>query len=124
MSRMQQEIVQAMADLEAFEQDGVRARFSFPPEFIGFQGHFKNNPVLPGICKVQAVVAMAEKFYNKSFRLTEVTMAKYFAPVTCGQKITIQCHPKSNADGSTGMKALIKREEEKVAMLQLVMRPA
>lgn len=124
MSRMQQEITQCMLGLEVSAENEVRARFSFPEGFIGFQGHFENNPVLPGICKIQAVVAMYEKARHQSFRLREVNLAKYFTPVTCGQEITVQCHSSTNEDGSTGIKAAIQREGGKVAMLQLVIENA
>ena len=122
MSLIHQGILKAMSHLEAFENDGVSACFSFPEEFIGFQGHFKNNPVLPGICKIQAVVAMVAAFYRQSYRLTEVGQAKFFLPVTCNQKITIQCHPKLNPEGLMTLKALVKREEEKISLLQLTIQ--
>ena len=122
MSLMQQGLLQAMSNLDAFESDGISARFVFPNEFIGFQGHFKDNPVLPGVCKIQAVVVMYEKFYNKIFRLTSVKQAKYFLPVTCRQEITIQCHSKLNSENSIEVKALVQRNEEKIAMLQLTIQ--
>jgi 3-hydroxymyristoyl/3-hydroxydecanoyl-(acyl carrier protein) dehydratase len=122
MSLIQQGILQAMTDLEAFEADGFSACFSFPEEFAGFQGHFKNNPVLPGICKVHAVVAMTAAFHRQEYRLIEVSQAKFFLPVTCNQNITIQCHSKISGEGLRSVKALVKREEEKIALLQLTVR--
>ena len=122
MSLIQQGILQAMFDLEAFGSDGVSAHFLFPKEFIGFQGHFHNNPVLPGICKIQAVVAMHEKFKQRTFRLAEVQQAKFFLPVSCQQKITIQCESKLNPEGHLSVRALVKRAEEKIAMLQLTLQ--
>ena len=122
MSLIQRGILEAMLNLEAFEKDGLSAGFLFPKEFMGFQGHFKSNPVLPGICKIQAVVAMYEKFHHRIFRLIEVSQAKFFLPVTCLQKIMIQCHSKKNLEDSLIVKALVKREEETTAMLQLILQ--
>lgn len=123
MSLIQRGILEAMSVPEPAEDNGLNAEFLFPKEFIGFQGHFENNPILPGICKIQAVIVMYEKFHNqKKFFLTEVMQAKYFLPVTCDQKITIQCHSKSNSEGRMTIKALIKRGEEKVSMLQLIIQ--
>lgn len=119
MSRMQREIVQAMSDLKLSEGPGLSAGFLFPKEFAGFQGHFESNPVLPGICKIQAVLAMYESFYRRPFRLKEVNTAKYLSPVTSGQPIVIECHSKEEASGILSVKAAVKREQEKVALLQL-----
>ncbi len=122
MSLMQQGILAAMSDLEAFENDSIRAHFLFPKEFIGFQGHFESNSILPGICKILAVVGMYEKMNQKIFRLIEVAQAKYFLPVTCGQKITIECRAKGEEDGLIVVKASVKREEDKIALLQLTIQ--
>ncbi len=122
MSLMQQGILAAMSGLETFEDGGLRAHFFFPKEFIGFQGHFENNPILPGVCKVMAVVGMYEKMNQKVFRLIKVAQAKYFLPVTCGQKITIECRAKGEEDGLIVVKASVKREEEKIALLQLTIQ--
>ena len=122
MSPIQKEILKCMSDLKA-AGESLQARFSFPKEFVGFQGHFKDNPVLPGICKIQAVLAMYESFYNKPFRLSEVSLAKYFLPVTFDETVTVQCDLKS-PEGLFSIKAALHRDEAKVAMLQLVLEGA
>ena len=122
MSLMQQGILQAMSGLENFEDGSLNASFIFPESFAGFQGHFEGNPVLPGVCKIQAVIAMHEKFYAKNFRLKEVAQAKYFLPVTPHQKITVKCSSKLNPEGALVVKATVQREEEKVALLQMIIQ--
>ena len=69
MSQMRQEIIDCMSGLTECDEQIISAQFVFPKEFIGFRGHFDNNPILPGICKISAVVVMLEKYYNKAFRL-------------------------------------------------------
>ena len=54
MSRLQQEISNAMLQLTLLDKNNARAWFLFPREFVGFQGHFVERPVLPGICKLHA----------------------------------------------------------------------
>jgi len=48
-------------------------------------------------------------------------MAKFIAPVTCDEEIVVDCRWKNNSDGSLDVKASIKREEAKIAVLQLVL---
>jgi len=121
---MQREIIQAMSALKKTQDDGLSANFSFPREFIGFQGHFDNNPVLPGICKIQSVLAMFEEFHNRPFRLKEIRMAKYLSPVTCGQAIRIECSPTAGAEGVVTLKAAVNRGDVKVALLHLIIETA
>lgn len=119
MSRMRKEIAECLSNFES--ADGkMTAVFSFPPAFAGFQGHFENNPVLPGICKIQAVLAMHDKAYRGEFRLKEVTQAKYFAPVGPGQPVMVHCESKPSENKAFLVKALIQKENTKVAMLQMV----
>lgn len=122
-SPVQKEILKYMSVPEV-SGDFLEAKFLFPKEFVGFQGHFKDNPILPGICKIQAVLAMYERFYNKRFRLSEVSLAKYFMPVTCDQTLTVKCNLKPVEDGTFIVKATILKEEAKAAMLQLQLQNA
>ena len=124
MSRMQKEIIESMIYLEAESPSQLNARFNFPETFSGFQGHFEGNPILPGICKILAVLAVLEKTHGKPLQLKEITQAKYFMPVTFGQEIAVKCGSKPNQDGSWTIKAAFQKEEAKVAMLQLVVENA
>ncbi len=123
MSRISREIEQCLLGVENGGET-LSGRFSFPGSFAGFQGHFENHPVLPGICKVQAVLVLHEKVYGRPFRLAEVTQAKYFMPVFPGQEITVRCDSKTQLDGSISVKASVQKENAKAALLQMVIRHA
>lgn len=120
MSAVQQEIMNSMSAVKSLEDHGIQAAFKFEKNFLGFQGHFENHPILPGICKIQAVLAMYEKFYGRSFRLKEAVVAKYLSTVTAEEEITIRCVSKSDQEDTFQVKAVIERRSEKVAQLQLV----
>ncbi len=58
MSNLRSEI-QALLRSVAFRPDGsLTAEIEFPGTFIGFQGHFPDRPVLPGVCKVLCVLEL------------------------------------------------------------------
>ena len=122
MSRMHEEIIKSMSGLEPLDQEGVKAQFIFQEDFIGFQGHFKNSPILPGVCKIQAVIAMMEKFHQKKFQLNEVSVAKYFRPVTARETILIESHFTFDENKGVRVKALVKKAEDKAALLQLILQ--
>jgi len=93
--------------------------FTFPPEFIGFQGHFPTNKILPGACQIQCIISTIQKALDKRVVLKEILLAKYIAPVYPGDNVT--CTVSGVPD--TGMdfiyKARITKGTEKVTDLKL-----
>ena len=69
------------------KEGGAIARFSFPEDFTGFKGHFPTGSVVPGVCKVQTVVILAEILNDKKFELEEIKEAKFFSPVTPNEEL-------------------------------------
>lgn len=119
MSRIHQETIECLKDLQSAGEK-MTGKFSFPASFAGFQGHFENNPVLPGVCKIQAVLVMHEISVGERFRLKEVSQAKYFAPVTAEEEIIIHCESKADENGTYSVKVSIEKAGVKAA--QLLMR--
>ena len=68
-----------MTDLAVSDQR-LTASFLFPEDFIGFQGHFPGNKILPGVCQIQCVISMLEKWKKKNIVLREIVLAKFFSP--------------------------------------------
>ena len=124
MSRFQREIFAAMSSLASLDDCHAHALFSFPREFIGFQGHFAGRAVLPGICKLRAAQVVLESVTRRTFRIVEITNAKYFAPVTHDEEITVDCQWQSGSHGLWELRASIKRKETRVALLHLVLDDA
>ena len=80
--------------LEGFEvkDDWVVAQISFPESFSGFQGHFPDQPVLPGVCQIALAMVMAERMRGTRQKLAEVVNAKFVAMVLPNQPLRIECH--------------------------------
>jgi 3-hydroxyacyl-[acyl-carrier-protein] dehydratase len=96
----------------------LTSRFAFPPEFIGFQGHFPGKKILPGVCQIQCALSTFEEGAGKAVVLKEVVLAKYFSPVFPGDEVT--CVVNSPGDGGEFIvKALITKADVKVAELKL-----
>lgn len=75
------------------------ARLTFPPDFVGFQGHFPGNPVLPGVCLVEAVLGILEDAYRQPLRLEKIASAKFREPIRPDQPIAIACSTSAEARG-------------------------
>lgn len=119
MSKLKNEIKACMSGLRKTENQGLSAEFSFPDEFIGFQGHFPNKPILPGVCKIQAALLMFEEAKQKSVRLKEITNAKFFSPVTSNQEIVINLEESQDKDSDIVLRVKVSSADKKIAELSL-----
>jgi 3-hydroxyacyl-[acyl-carrier-protein] dehydratase len=108
-----------MFGLSGESEDKLRAHFLFPKGFIGFQGHFPDKPVLPGVCKVQAVITMLGAWHKRGVGLKEIVLAKFFVPVSYGERLTFECQEHKRNSEEILVKALVTRQGKKVAELQL-----
>jgi 3-hydroxyacyl-[acyl-carrier-protein] dehydratase len=98
----------------------LTSRFAFPPEFIGFQGHFPGKKILPGVCQIQCALTTFEMGAGKTVVLKEVVLAKYFSPVFPGDEVTcVVTGPAESGGKEVVVKALITKESVKVAELKL-----
>ncbi len=107
----------------SIENDSLSiATFMFPRDFLGFQGHFPGNPILPGVCKVQAILVALGEWKGKAVTLEELVSAKYQGPVSCGTRITMTCTETKLENGRVRVKASITSEGKKVSDLALQVR--
>ena len=119
MNKLMQEIKQCMSDLAETKKGEVTARFLFPSEFIGFQGHFPGKPVLPGVCKIQAVIVMLQAWEKKDIRLKEIVSAKFLSPVSHGEELVFNYRKQTESNNETLVKASVTSKDKRVAELQL-----
>jgi len=119
MSAIKNEIKACMSDLKISKDGVLTADFCFSETFIGFKGHFPGKPILPGVCKIQAVLLMFEEFKKKNILLKEIALAKFFSPVSYNEKITFNLGEKLELNGEISVKATITGKDRKVAELHL-----
>jgi 3-hydroxymyristoyl/3-hydroxydecanoyl-(acyl carrier protein) dehydratase len=121
-SRLTEETKRCLVRLTDGDQGGLVGAFVFPPGYLGFAGHFPENPVLPGVCMVQAAVVLQEAWHHVPVTLMDVVSAKWMAPVKPGNELTFETDaPHAGAAGLPGMviKTRVSCLGEKVAELVL-----
>lgn len=102
------------------EADGMlTARFLFPEAYIGFQGHFPGQKVLPGVCQIHCVLAVIEQGEGVPVALREVLLAKYAAPVLPGETLTCTVQRVAAEHGEAVFKARLDSHDRKVAEIRL-----
>ncbi len=102
--------------LNNFAAEGNRAtaEISFPPDFIGFQGHFPGQPVLPGVCQMELALALADRLAGTRQTLGAVTNAKFISVVLPNQLLKIEC---SLTEGK--LQAAISSEGERISEFKM-----
>ncbi len=73
------------------EDNKITATLCFDKNFIGFQGHFPNNPILPGICLLETVLVLIQRLKGRTVYMTELIVSKFFAAVTPDQEVIVDC---------------------------------
>ncbi len=122
MSRIAGEIRNQMYGFTVNGNGEASANFRFREEFIGFQGHFPERKVLPGVCQLQCVQAVLEAWKGQRIHLQEIVSAKYMVPVGPGDEISCRCLDMKEANHVASFRALITRGEEKVSDFRLRVR--
>lgn len=118
MSKIKSELEQYMTGME-IEGLTLTTRFTFPPEFIGFQGHFPAKKILPGVCQIQCALSTLEKGRGKNVVLKEVVLAKYFSPLFPDDEVTCVVSDGGATSGEHTIKAVITKNTVKIAELKL-----
>jgi len=108
-----------MSDLGQADDGTLTARFVFPAEFLGFQGHFPGEPVLPAVCEIQGAVAMLEAWRNRRVGLREIILAKFSAPVTCDEELVYACSVTKEDPHGAVVKATVAKDGRAVARFRL-----
>jgi 3-hydroxyacyl-[acyl-carrier-protein] dehydratase len=116
---MKKAVEQCMVDFGITESGGLGAGFIFPEDFVGFQGHFPGNKILPGICQIQCAIAMLEKWQGKRVILKEIIMAKFLSPVLPSEELICRGSNIEERDGAFILKASFSRDDKKVAEMKL-----
>jgi len=110
---------QCMSDLNEVGVGELRARFLFPAEFMGFQGHFPGKPILPAVCEIQAALAMLEAWKGRRVRLREIILAKFSAPVTCDEEVVYLCSVTMEDGHGALVKVTVATDRGNIARFRL-----
>ena len=75
---------------------GWEKTYKFPSDFLGFQGHFPENPILPAVIQIMmAREAVAEQM-GQEFDVMKLSRAKYMKVITPGISVTVICTIKDS----------------------------
>jgi len=105
-------------------EGGFRAVFNVRTDLEILPDHFRDAPLLPGVCMVQAVLlAGAEAIGAADLRLLRLKTAKMMQPVLPGEEIVIDADLITDPSGDISIKARLFGGERRRAEFTLFARP-
>lgn len=116
---IKKQIKKYLTGLEFSGEGVLTASFTFPEDFLGFQGHFPEKKVLPGVCQIQCVTSMIEKYTGKAVLLSEIVSVKFLAPVFPSEEIICCCRGIKDDLSDFVVKASVISNGKAVAEMKL-----
>ncbi|MCF8044635.1 MAG: hypothetical protein K9J83_02150 [Desulfarculaceae bacterium] len=121
MSRFKKEIDALLEKTFTTDETGCKAEVSFDTDFIGFNGHFPNAPVLPGIVMIQLAVMMCERAVGESLHIAGIREAKFTEPVLPREKITAFLSPAEETENGLRVKGSFNKQDKTAARVSLLL---
>jgi len=121
MSKIDQEITDLLINNLKFSDKTLSSRIKFDKNFIGFHGHFPDNPVLPGIIMIKVMIKMYELFREKDFFLSKIKKSKFIEPVLHNNYVTFKVTDKSNLNG-VNLQGQVQKQEKTIAKISIILQ--
>lgn len=61
----------------------------FDPAFTGFEGHFEGNPIVPGVCLIEAARIIAEEVTKGALRTVKIAQCRFRRPILAGESAAV-----------------------------------
>ncbi len=88
MSKLEQAIRAAGKPMQS-NNDGFSKEFIFAPDFVGFDGHFPGNPILPAVVQLMTGAETAAESAGSPLTTTNVSRAKFLKQIKPGDILTV-----------------------------------
>ena len=98
-------------------------KFCPAADFIGFDGHFPDYPILPAMLQVLLGIIVSEELYGQKLALQKLDKAKFTAQIQPGQSITVSCKitrpAAENLQQTIKARITVTSKEQKAASMTL-----
>ena len=91
----------------------------FDPAFRGFEGHFEGNPIVPGVCLIEATRVVAETVLERQLSTQRVAQCRFRRPVRAGERAEVKIKIGEAEPEAWLVQADIRVEEAVCAQLRL-----
>ncbi len=121
MSLLDNQITELIKDKLEYQEENLNLCVKFDKNFIGFDGHFPNNPVLPGVVMIKVIIKMYELYNKKEFTLSQIKQAKFIEPVLADTLTSFHVKSENDIDGIK-LQGKVLKSDKIIAKLSLVLQ--
>jgi len=118
MNAYRTEIAERIYDLSEKDAGVLHARIDLDAGFIGFNGHFPGQPILPGVTTMQIALVIVSTHKKRKLMLREMKSSKFFSIVEPGATLDFICHC-TPVDDELKVRVKVLQEETRIAELVL-----
>ena len=84
-SPIQSALLERLGPIVNLPDGSYQASITFDREFPGFEGHFPDNPIVPGVCEISLVELLAQLATGKdALRTSRIVKVKFRMPLLPG----------------------------------------
>lgn len=76
-SKISAELLKRITVAEPLADGGFRGVVLFDRDFCGFDGHFEDNPIVPGVCLIQLVEILTQKALTREVQIKDISRMKF-----------------------------------------------
>ena len=120
------ELATSLTNVTLQDQTRITAVSKIPADFCAFNGHFPNEPIMPGICQIQLISVLVSKALNKEYFLNEIKRVKFYNIVCPNDVLRITCDISEIQADLIAVKAMVYKHDEqgkeiKVSLVKIIL---
>ena len=119
VSVMSAELRSRVAGLRQTGEGEYTCTIDFDPAFRGFEGHFEGNPIVPGVCLIQAARVTAEAALGKTLAARSMSNCRFRRPVLAGEQAAVTIKLDNTGEELWRIRADIRVRGEICTRLQM-----
>ena len=119
VSVMSAELRSRVAGLRQMGENEYTCTIDFDPAFRGFEGHFEGNPIVPGVCLIQAARVAAEAALGKALGARSMSNCRFRRPVLAGEQAAVRIKLDNTGEDLWRIRADIRVRGEVCTQLQM-----
>jgi 3-hydroxyacyl-[acyl-carrier-protein] dehydratase len=120
MNEMERQVLAAALAEPKRGSDGcVTQEFRFPEDFIGFQGHFPDRPMLPAVVQLMMIRAALRAAYGECGSVASIKSASFMRSILPLETVRVDCVPR---DVAHAWQVELRVGDEVAAKAKLVFR--
>ena len=88
-SKISSELRSRIRDLASPAENQYNCVMEFDPAFTGFEGHFEGNPIVPGVCLIEAARVIAEETTGEALKTLKIAQCRFRRPIFAGETAAV-----------------------------------